>query len=446
MKPTQTGLPASLAATAYLLISLSPLLIALLTGLPRRPGTDEIAAALGLLGLTWLLLSFLLSGRFRTISGRIGIDRTMRTHQLMAIILGALILLHPYLYTLPVGANLPWDDSRQHSLNLDTSTFITGMTAWILLPALILTAIFRDRLPCRYESWRLMHGIGAAIVALAAVHHALSAGRYSGQPALSVFWLGLIGIAALTPIRTYLVMPLLQSRRPWQVTAVKPAATRLWHITIKPARSFRFQFRAGQFVWLKLGPTPFTLTEHPFSISSSPTDLPTLRFTIKESGDFTRNIGNIPPGSRAFIDGPHGHFILDERQNKGIVFIVGGAGVAPVISIINDLAKKNFAEPVRLIYGNRVKSQILFQDELETAGEKLDLKIEYVLSEPPPDWTGKTGLLDTRLIKSTVDPNHPEKWLYFLCGPPGMLRAAVRTLKSAGVPAKQITYELFSYL
>ena len=363
----------------------------------------------------------------------------------MAIFLGLIILLHPYLYTLPINQPLAWDTTRQHSLNLEVPAFITGMTAWILLPVLIVTAIFRDKLTFHYETWRLMHGIGAIVVAITVVHHALDAGRYSGHLPLTLFWLVLVGVSALTLIRSYFVMPLLQSHRPYQVTTVEPAALKTWHITIAPAHDSNFNFRAGQFVWLKLGESPFTLTEHPFSISSSPSASPQLRFTIKESGDFTQQIGKITKGSRAFIDGPHGHFLMGNQENKGIVFIAGGVGIAPIISMINDLADKNYSQPIKLIYGNRIKSQIVFRDELETAANKLDLKIDYVLSEPPSDWKGTTGFLDPELIERTIDKQQPDEWLYFLCGPPAMLRPLVKTLKSAGVPARHIIYEQFSY-
>lgn len=419
----------------------------LFSALPAtRQFPDELASYFGLLGLALLLLSFLLSGRFRAVSGRIGIDRTMRAHQLMAIVLGLAVLLHPYLYTLPVNQSLPWDTGSQQSLNLGVGAFITGMTAWILLPVLIMTAIFRDKLPCRYETWRMLHGIGALVVAAAAVYHALAAGHYSGEPLLIIFWLGLASVALLTLLRSYLVMPLLQLRRPYRVTAVEPVALKTWHITIAPTKNSTFNFEAGQFVWLKLGNSAFTLTEHPFSISSAPSDLPQLRFTIKESGDFTKQIGKIAKGSRAFIDGPHGHFLLGEQQHKGIVFIAGGVGIAPIISIINELANKHYSQPVKLIYGNRIKSQITFQNELEKAAKKLELKLNYVLSEPPPDWKGATGFIDSELIKTTIDKQQPQEWLYFLCGPPAMLRPAVKTLKAAGVPARHIIYEQFSYL
>jgi len=110
------GLNPQLLLVLYLLVSALPLLLAYLQHKPFREFPNEFASAFGLIGFTWMLMSFLLSGRFRTISGKIGIDKTMRMHQLMAIVLTGLILLHPYFYTLPINKELPWDATGQLSL------------------------------------------------------------------------------------------------------------------------------------------------------------------------------------------------------------------------------------------------------------------------------------------------------------------------------------------
>jgi len=440
------GLPPNLLIFCYLSLSSIPLFLAALQGLPLRALPNEFASAFGLLGFTWMLLSFLLSGRFRTISGRIGIDKTMSLHQLMAIVLGVLILLHPYLYTLSINNPLPWDTTRQFSLLLTIPAFISGMLAWVLLPTLVITAVFRDQFPFRYEVWRWFHGIGAAVVVLASAHHVLEVGRYSNSTLMKGFWLALIALASLTLLRSYLILPLLQKRRSLRVINVSPAATKTWHITVKPDKNNGFKFKAGQFAWLKLKKNPFGLTEHPFSISSAPSDLPQLRFTIKESGDFTNNIGTTLENSRAYIDGPHGHFIIDDQEFDGVVMIAGGIGVAPMISIIREMAQQNDPRPIRLLYGNRIESQIAFRDEIEEAAQKLKLEVDYILSEPPSNWEGLTGFIDAKNIEKSLAMPIPEKWLYLLCGPPVMLDHVIPILELSGIPKNRILYEKFSYL
>src|SRR5690606_39999363 len=190
--------------------------------------------------------------------------------------------------------------------------------------------------------------------------------------------------------------------------------------------------------------SPFSLVEHPFSISSTPADLPRLAFTIKESGDFTSRIGEIAPGMRAYVDGPHGTFTLAGRRPRPIVFIAGGVGFAPIVGMLRQLAGERHPHPVRLIYGNRVETQILYRDEIERFGDHLDFRADLVLSEPPPGWTGRTGQLTRGVIRSCLE-NAPREALYLICGPVPMMNIAESTLLDMGIPAADIISERFRY-
>ena len=98
---------------------------------------DEIATGAGLLAFAIILVEFVLSGRFRTISRTIGMDVTMRFHQLLARTALALALLHPFLYQSPFNPQLPWDPSRQLTLTHDLGSLGTGILGWVLLVTLI---------------------------------------------------------------------------------------------------------------------------------------------------------------------------------------------------------------------------------------------------------------------------------------------------------------------
>ncbi|MBE9553215.1 MAG: ferric reductase-like transmembrane domain-containing protein, partial [Proteobacteria bacterium] len=168
-----------------------------------------------------LLMEFVLSGRFKSVSGPTGIDLTMRFHQLIARSLTAFILIHPFLYVTPLKHPLPWDTTGQLTLGLGTASILTGLLSWVLLVLLVLFAIFRDQLPYRYETWRLSHGLGAAVIAAMGTHHAIDAGRYSGHPHLTAYWLGMLGLAVFTLLYVYVITPLRQLRHPYRVVSVK---------------------------------------------------------------------------------------------------------------------------------------------------------------------------------------------------------------------------------
>jgi len=219
----------------------------------------------------------------------------------------------------------------------------------------------------------------------------------------------------------------------------------MWEIAVEPERGAAMRFAAGQFVWLNLGHSPFSLTEHPFSISSAPVDRPRIAFTIKESGDFTSRIGSIAPGTLAYLDGPHGNFTLAGREAKGVVFIAGGVGFAPIMGILRQLKAEQYPDPLRLIYGNRVESQILYRQEIEALKGVLDLKVHHVLSEPPVGWTEMVGELAPNVLDRCLNEIRADDWLFFVCGPPPMMNSVERALRTRGVPRTRIVSERFKY-
>ena len=429
----------------YVAVALAPVGLAYAEGMEPRGFRDELSSALAMIAFAMLLMEFVLSGRFRTVSGRIGIDLTMRFHQLIARSLTAFILIHPFLYATPLNRALPWDQSGQLSLGLDAASITTGVIAWTLLAMLIVMGIGRDKLPYRYETWRLSHGLGAAAIAIAGAHHAIEAGRYSSQPTLEAFWLVMVGVALLTLLAVYVVAPLRQLRQPYRVVSVEQAALKTWTLVIEPIRGQAMSFEAGQFVWLTLGRTPFAITEHPFSISSCPADRPRLGFTIKEAGDFTDTIGTLSPGTRAYVDGPHGNVTLSGRAATGLILIAGGVGIAPIMSILRQLRAERDPRPIKLIYGNRLAEQILYRSELDAMGQDLRLDLHLVLSEPPPSWDGPVGGLDESVLAELLDVEDAAAWTYIVCGPAPMIDSVEDTLEALGVPMRQIVSEKFSY-
>lgn len=444
-KPILYRLHPLLLLAGYIVVALAPLGLAYAEGMQPRGFRDELSSALAMIGFAMLLMEFVLSGRFRTISGRIGIDLTMRFHQLIARSLAVFILIHPFLYATPLSRALPWDKSGQLTLGLDAGSIATGVIAWILLAVLVAMAIGRDRLPYRYEIWRLSHGLGAAAIAIAGAHHAIEAGRYSGQPTLQAFWLVMVSIALLTLLVVYVVTPLRQLRHPYRVVSVGKAARKTWTVVIEPTRGQALSFEAGQFVWLTLSRSPFAITEHPFSISSCPADRPRIGFTIKEAGDFTDTIGTLSPGARAYVDGPHGNVTLSGRAASGLILIAGGVGIAPIMSILRQLRAERDPRPIKLVYGNRTAEQILFRPELDGIGQDLSIDLHLVLSEPPALWAGLTGRLDEPVLAQLLDVENATDWLYVVCGPAPMIDSVEETLERLGVPLRQIVSEKFSY-
>lgn len=440
------GLSPRVLFVGYAVLCLVPLLLAAVQGRPLRDFTRELSGGLIMVAYVMMLLQFVMSGRFEALTGPTGIDRVMRFHQLASYIILAAVIVHPLLYSVPDLHPNPMDAlASLHRRFFVVPVLRTGVIAWWLTVLLVVMAVWRDRLPFRYEWWRFSHGVLAVAIALFGTHHTLRVGTYSADPVLAGFWQLATAAAILTMVYIYLIKPLLHVRRPYRLVSNRKVADGMWEVALEPEGGRPLPYAAGQFAWINLGHSPFSLTEHPFSISSAPIQQPRIAFTIKESGDFTRQIGTLPLGTRAYIDGPHGNFVVAGRKAKGVVFIAGGVGFAPVMGILRQLRTENYPHPLRLLYGNRVETQILYRDEIDALSPPLDFEVQYLLSEPPAGWSGLAGDLTPEVLTRYLDPLAGDDWLYFVCGPPAMITAVERVLLARGIPANRIIEERFKY-
>ncbi len=429
----------------YVAISLLPLGLAWSQGLPPRSIWNEIASGAGLLSMSVLLAEFLLLGRYRFVARRAGTDIVMRMHQLLARAAAVLAMIHPFFYTGRRQSAPDWDVTRQYFLSHEFATIWPGIIAWVLLPTLVLLAIGRSRFDYKYETWRLMHGLGSVLIAIFAVLHAVRAGRYSMDPTLAMVWWALLAVALFALANTYVFRPFWLSRRPWRVKSVEPISTRTWEVAVTPVGDHKLDYEAGQFAWLNIGNSAYSLAENPFSISSSPSAGPDVRFIIKELGDFTNQIGQVEPGTRAYLDAPHGHLTIRGRAAKGIALIAGGVGIAPMMGILRELEATRDKRPTTLIYSNRSEDQIARSQVLGRLAQEHGTEVIYVLSEPPKDWAGEVGFVTPALLQREFGTAEHRDWLYVLCGPPAMLEVVEDALIDIGISSGRIISERFSY-
>jgi predicted ferric reductase len=425
---------------AYLVAVTFPLTLSWLVGGPPRALHQELASGLGIVAFAVVLIEFVLSGRFRSISNGVGMDVTMRLHQIMARTALGFALIHPFLYkAAAAGGQRPWDPLRQLTITTDFSALSTGIAAYLLLPCLVLLAIGRTQLDYKYETWRLMHGIGALLVALLLLHHTVYAGRYGSQPVMTWVWLAMTAIAVGSLLYVYLIVPVLDRARPWRVTSVTQLTPKQWDVTVTPEGHSGANFKAGQFAWLTIGHSAFSMKENPFSICSAPAGGPEASFMIKELGDFTQTIGQIKPGTVAYLDGPYGNLSVEGRCEPGVALIAGGVGLAPLLGILRQMRLTGDPRKVKLIYGNRVVDQIAYRDELGSQ------EVVYVLSDPPENWSGETGYIDAALLDRVFSAKEFSDWVFVMCGPAIMMDIVEDHLIQQGTPSDRILSERFDY-
>ncbi len=431
----------------YLVIAAVPYIWSITQQLEYRGIYEELLTALNISMLAALLAQYPLSGRLNTVMQYSGVDNGMLLHRKAGEIVALYFLLHPFLIVLPRFFIAP-----QKALGDIWSTFIageasTGVYAWMIMTVWVLMAMYKDKLKISYEAWRISHGVGLVTVAILGTHHAISVGRHGRyDPWFDVMWVVLCTIAVLIVAYTYFVRPLLQKKQPFKLVEARKVGSTDWCLTIEKDGDFDFSFDAGQFLWINTSGNPFNRVEHPFSIASSPTSLPRISFIIRELGDFTSRLGNLKPGSRVFVDGPHGVFTLNGRTATGIALIAGGAGIGPNLGILRQLRDLGEARPIRLVYGNRRYDQMVFQDEIEAVcNEMANCSQTLVLEQPEEGVSSRSGFISKDLLMQEFSEAQRQDWIFYVCGPPVMVDAVVDHLRAIGVPEKQILFEQLAF-
>ncbi len=426
----------------YLLFILAPLFVLLAGALPpTRDFWTEFAVALGYSGLAMMGLQFGLTARFRYVTDPWGEDVIYHFHRQISLIAVGLIVTHTIILT----AGRPEMLAPLNFLQTPWSARFAVLSI-IALIALVVTALWRVRLNIGYEVWHLAH-IALAVVAIAAgIAHMVGSGYYLVNPwkralwiGLAIFWIGLL-------LYVRIVKPLFMLRRPYRVTEVRRERGDSWTLVMQPEGHPGFRFSPGQFGWLTVFGTPFKITGHPFSFSSSAAaEDGRVEMTIRNLGDFTRGIGNVPMQQRVYLDGPYGAFTIGRNPADMHVLIAGGVGITPMMSMIRTLADRGDQRPVVLLYGSKDWESITFREELEGAKARLNLTIVHVLSSPPEGWTGEQGYITADVFKRHLPPRYADHE-YFICGPSVMMDAIEKVLGELNVPLSKYHSERYSFV
>jgi Na+-transporting NADH:ubiquinone oxidoreductase subunit F len=158
-------------------------------------------------------------------------------------------------------------------------------------------------------------------------------------------------------------------------------------------------------------------------------------------------IFNLKEGDDVMISGPYGEFYARETDNE-MVFVGGGAGMAPMRShIFDQLKRKHATRKMSFWYGARSLKEVFYDtefDELDAANENFNWHL--ALSEPQPedDWEGPTGFIHQVLHDQFLMAHSaPEDCEYYMCGPPMMNTAVIKMLEDFGVPSENIMLDDF---
>jgi ferredoxin-NADP reductase len=219
----------------------------------------------------------------------------------------------------------------------------------------------------------------------------------------------------------------------------------------------RFRSRqAGQYASIRIFKEGKWTEPHPFTLSCAPED-DILRMTIKQSGTFTRAIGEVDPGTPVQCAGPFGQFCRGIDAEPRIVMLAGGVGITPFLSVLRHFRDNPADRDILLIWANKTPADAFAADELQELTLRMRLEVVHVFSRvaeadrtPAPvfddDRPGAVAheygrITHEMLRRHVLTPNAA----FYLCGPPPMQEAVLAALDRCGVDPERVRKEAFVF-
>ncbi|PIZ64755.1 oxidoreductase [Candidatus Roizmanbacteria bacterium CG_4_10_14_0_2_um_filter_39_12] len=206
-----------------------------------------------------------------------------------------------------------------------------------------------------------------------------------------------------------------------------------------------FDFTAGQFIEITLsGVQDERGNVRPFSIASAPNDNHMEIVTRVLESEYKKTLESLQGGSQIKFDGPFGNFVLHSDTSKPAVFLVGGIGITPVISVLRDEVSKQSSRLLALFYSNRNPAGTVYLPELTKMSESFDnINVVPTMTQAGSSkWSGETGYISSDMISKYV-PDHKNS-VFYIVGPTAFVDAMIDLLKQMDVDDLMIKNEAFS--
>ena len=395
-------------------------------------GAGEV---LGLLAGYGVVVLVALMARLPPLERGIGTDQLARWHAMGGRYVVSVVVAH--------GLLILWGYAVEAhtSLTSETATLLTeypdvlmATVAGFLLLGVGIISMRAARRRVRYETWYYLHLYTYLAIALAFSHQFAVGVSFINNLAARFWWSAMYLTVALLVLWYRVAVPLRAfARHKFTVVGVKPESPGVISIYIGGSHLDELEAEPGQFFRWRFLTRSMWWSSHPYSLSAAPgTDL--LRITVKDIGDHSRALSRLRPGTRVSAEGPYGSFTAG-RTGRGVLLLAGGVGITPLRAMFSTLPG-----PVTLIYRASSERDIVFRDELDAIAAARGAKVYYLVGS-----RAEIGgdPLSPRMLRSLV-PGLDQQEVY-VCGPAGMISAAVEALRGAGVPRRQIHFESFEF-
>jgi len=436
----------------FLLYFLSPILpiAAIYQSNPGYYGAAGfVPMVLGATAFTWLSAQLIISARPKLIESVFGLDRIYRFHSLMPVI----AIVTAFVHKLLKGETF----EESFKTQLGDAALIIFIIASVLGLVFLIDTLVQKIKPLmyarnlakkayigKYNIQKILHNVMVIAVILVFIHVMLS---YSAQNTLVMsVYIAYFGISMGFYIYNKVIMRYFLSHK-FIVDSVAADYASMRTITMTPVNGKIFRYLPGQFGFVRIKADGISGEEHPFSLTSEPTNKESISMTIKNLGDWTADTELIKPGSRAFVTAPYGRFSpLLYPKDKAVVMIAGGVGITPMLSILRYFYKNDKDRKVMLFWGINGMNEMISPDEFKAFqhGMKNFTMVPVVARQA--DYEGERGFITPELLERMIGNyiGSMQDAQYYICGPAIMQSKVIKGLRSKGISKKHIHFESFS--
>ena len=392
--------------------------------------TRSLGDVAGLCGMASFSLVMILSARLKFFEKFFnGINESYTAHHIFGGLAFCLLLFHPLLLAY---------NYLLISFNAAALFLIPSANNWaqnfgtLGLFIMIVTLVVTFYTKIKYQIWKFTHKFLGIAFILAFLHTFLIGGDVSTNFSLKIYLFILGILAIITYFYRTLFADYLIRVFDYTIKGVKSLPDKIWEIEFE-SKGRVLNFSPGQFAFIKLYSAGMTKELHPFSFSSASGN--PLKIAVKELGDYTNKIGSLKIGDLAKIEGPFGSFNYRNFKNDKQIWIAGGIGITPFLSMARSLTDKDTNYKIDLYYSVKNESCLAFEEELEEISKKYK-NINIIFWD-----TERMGFLNANVIKEDIS-NIGERDI-FICGPSAMMAAMKNQFLIQGVEKNKIHLEEF---
>ncbi len=392
-------------------------------GLASFPGTYTVRFALAQYLSTFVLVvvstNLLLATRSRAVESSFGgLDKVFASHRTDGVVAASVIVAHVAI----VPITVPLLQGR-----------LLGIIGFALVELSVIFAIaprtpLRGLLEVPYQWWKGEHRFMGVFVAIVAAHSLIVPTMVRYMPVVRFWVYGMVALGLLAYVYRQTVFRIVARRHRYSVAETRTPGAGVLEVHLEPQLA-PIAFKPGQFAFVRFDAGP-SREMHPFTLSAPPAGGP-LRFSIKDSGDYTDALPDSPlGGSTARIEGPYGRFDFTRGRARQ-VWIAGGIGITPFLAFLPSVGAEY---DVTLVWTVHSAAEGICAEEIEpTVAEKPNVRFEL--------WpSAEKG----HLSLDALGIEEPAEVSYYLCGPVVMRDALLGQLDAAGVKRRDVHYEEFS--